>query len=240
MNLFHQHREALARLREQFRSVPPGPAEVERLAQEWAWAADHTETELLALCDLDGRITGTLAPRWLAHLLGFPHATAHVGLVTASGLVVLQRRSRTKAQFPDTWDMTVTGHVSFPVGTTPAGISYDEAAARELEEEMGLPGATLGETLADGRLHPIGQPVPYFGESGPEGRPWRDIEVRQLFGGVLTAPGMAALQYPEEEISGILLCRPAEALRQLEGPEGAAGARASMREFTAWLQGRLA
>lgn len=232
-------RPALRSLRDRFRDQPPTEAEVRALAEEWRWAAVEAETEVLAVCTLDGEPTGVLAPRWLAHLTGMPHCTAHVGLATPGGFVILQRRSPAKAQFPDCWDMAVTGHVSFAADTQVERVCYREAAARELEEEMGLPLGEQDRLLQAPGLVPIGRPVAYFGEREEGGRPWYDVEVRQLFGAVLTPEGLVRLSYPESEISSVLLCRPAEAQRLAASPDTAAGAAASVREFAAWLSHRL-
>lgn len=226
-------------LRDRFRVVPPGQSEVDQLAHEWAWAANPGDNEWLALCTLQGEPTGAFAPRWLAHLTGMPHCTAHVGLITPSGFVVLQRRSALKAQFPNAWDLAVTGHVSLPSDAPLVPVIYQEAAARELEEEMGLPEMEHGSLLEAPGLVPVGTPVAYYGECEEGARPWYDVEVRQLFGAVLTPTGLARLSYPEEEISAVLLCRPAEALRLAAGPEAAAGVLASVRELITWWQGRL-
>lgn len=225
---------ALLRLRDHYRSTPPDQAEVERLQREWAWAEKPGDNEWLALCTLSGEPTGAFAPRWLAHLGGIPHCTAHVGLVTPSGFVVLQRRSRHKAQFPDAWDLAVTGHVSLPPDAPLDPVTYLQAAARELEEEMGLPEAEHDQLLVPPGLVAIGAPVAYYGEGETGERPWFDVEVRQLFGAVLTPAGLARLTYPEEEISAVLLCRPAEALRLAAGPEAASGVLGSVRELTEW------
>ena len=45
--------------------------------------------------------------------------------------IFLQRRSNAKQLFPGRWDLSATGHVQ-------AGESREEAAIRELEEELGL------------------------------------------------------------------------------------------------------
>jgi isopentenyldiphosphate isomerase len=230
--------ETLRGLRDRFRGAPPSQEEVDALAQRWAHLSVPAETEWLALCTLAGEPAGVLAPRWLAHLTGMPHCTAHVGLVTPGGFVVLQRRSVHKAQFPDAWDMAVTGHVSLPADEPPRPITYAEAAARELEEEMGLAADGHARLLEPPGLVPIGRPVAYYGENETGERPWYDVEVRQLFGAVLTTQGLAELSYPEEEISAVLLCRPEEALRLAAGPNAAAGLLASVTEFAAWRAGR--
>lgn len=233
---FQEHLPEFRALRDRFQAYPPDQREVEELTQTWAWAAKPGDTEWLALCTLEGVPTGIFAPRWLAHLTGMPHCTAHVGLITPSGLVVLQRRSALKAQFPNAWDLAVTGHVSLPPDVPLLPVTYREAASRELAEEMGLPEVEQGELLEAPGLVPLGCPVAYGGECEVAARPWYDVEVRQLFGAVLTAAGLARLTYPEEEISAVLLCRPPEAQRLAAGSEAAAGLLGSVRELTAWWE----
>lgn len=235
----HDNLAAIRILKSHFRSGPPSQSEVDQLAREWDWAIDPNETELLALCDLDGRLTGDFAPRWLAHLLGMPHATAHVGLLTPAGLVVLQWRSARKAQFPGAWDMSVTGHLSLPPGAPQAPLDSLAAAERELEEELGIPAARLGGLLMAGRLEPVSVPRASFSEDETAARPWCDVEVRQLFVGMLTTEGMAELKYQEEELAGILLCYPMDAAALLSGPNAAAGALDSLRDLLEWLSAGL-
>lgn len=204
------------------------------LEREWAWAELPEERELLALCTLAGRPTGVFAPRWLAHLTGLPHLTVHVALATPSGLVLVQRRSSAKKQFPGAWDVAVTGHVSFPPVGLPGPVSLLDAATRELEEELGLPPVEQGEFLRSPGLVPIGGPTCSFAEGESGGRPWFDVEVRQLYGAILTPRGLGALRYSDEELSGILLCRPGDAANLVRGPGVAAGARESLLAFLDW------
>jgi len=224
----------LRTLRDRHRTAPPDQVRVDQLTRAWSWAAKPGDDEWLALCSLEGDPTGVFAPRWLAHLTGMPHCTAHVGLLTPSGFVVLQRRSPHKAQFPNAWDLAVTGHVSLPAEAPLTPVTYQVAAARELEEEMGLPESEHSQLLQTPGLARIGSPAAYYGECEEGPRPWYDQEVRQLFGAVLTPAGLARLTFPEEEISAVLLCRPAEALRLAEGPEAAAGLLGSVRELADW------
>jgi isopentenyldiphosphate isomerase len=235
---FHNHLPEFRALRDRFQTAPPDQQEVDELTQTWAWAMKPGDTEWLALCTLEGVPTGAFAPRWLAHLTGMPHCTAHVGLVTPAGFVVLQRRSELKAQFPNAWDLAVTGHVSLPPDAPLLAVTYCEAASRELAEEMGLPEAEQNDLLEAPGLVPLGSPVAYGGECEEGVRPWYDVEVRQLFGARLTAAGLARLTYPEEEISAVLLCRPAEALRLATGLEAASGLLGSVQELATWWEQR--
>jgi isopentenyldiphosphate isomerase len=63
------------------------------------------------------------------------HRSVHVLVVHPDGRILLQKRSMRKDTQPGKWDTSVGGHVGF-------GQSYEEAARREAEEELGL---ILGE-----------------------------------------------------------------------------------------------
>ena len=82
----------------------------------------------------DSRVIGPV-PRSLAH--GNPalvHRSVHI-LVLGGGRLLLQKRSLRKDTQPGKWDTSVGGHVAF-------GQTYEEAARREAEEEIGIvPGA---------------------------------------------------------------------------------------------------
>lgn len=62
---------------------------------------------------------------------GLIHRIVRVMLEDENGLVLLQKRSADKPLYPNCWDESVSGHVD-------AGESYDEAAMRELKEELGI------------------------------------------------------------------------------------------------------
>ncbi len=59
------------------------------------------------------------------------HRAVHVLIFDPSGRVYLQKRSREKDRYPFRWDSSTGGHVT-------AGEGYDEAAKRELREEIGI------------------------------------------------------------------------------------------------------
>jgi len=59
------------------------------------------------------------------------HRSVHVLVVSPDGRLLLQKRSLRKDVQPGKWDTSVGGHVGF-------GQSYEEAARREAEEELGL------------------------------------------------------------------------------------------------------
>src|SRR5205085_11093470 len=59
------------------------------------------------------------------------HRAVHILIFDPIGRVYLQKRSRDKDRYPLRWDSSTGGHVS-------AGEGYDEAAGRELQEEIGI------------------------------------------------------------------------------------------------------
>ncbi len=95
-----------------------------------AFSAD----ELFDLLDENGRPTGETKPRALVHRDGDRHGASHIFVLrrTPDGPeVLLQRRSRKKDSFPGCLDTSSAGHLN-------AGDTFEEAAYRELEEELGV------------------------------------------------------------------------------------------------------
>ena len=62
---------------------------------------------------------------------GLLHRAVAVLVKRGNGAVVLQQRSRNDAWHPGLWTISCTGHVR-------RGESYEQAAIRELDEELGL------------------------------------------------------------------------------------------------------
>jgi isopentenyldiphosphate isomerase len=89
------------------------------------------DDELLDLVDDDDHVTGTVR-RGDCH--GSPwlqHRAVHVFVLSSQGDYFLQKRSRAKRIAPGRWDTSVGGHVC-------AGETYEQAAAKELQEELGV------------------------------------------------------------------------------------------------------
>lgn len=78
-----------------------------------------------------GTPTGRIALKSEAHKNGWWHNTIHVWLYTQKGEVLLQQRSHQKAIYPLLWDVSAAGHID-------AGESFEAAALRETQEELGL------------------------------------------------------------------------------------------------------
>ncbi len=73
------------------------------------------------------------------------HRSVGIVVLNSAGEILIHRRAEDKDVWPGQWDMAAGGVVS-------AGESYESAAARELEEEVGITGAALRH-VRDGRFH---------------------------------------------------------------------------------------
>ncbi|GAA0608238.1 NUDIX hydrolase [Streptomyces crystallinus] len=107
--------------------------------------------EILDIVDEHDRVVGQ-APRGEAYAQGLRHRCVFVLARDAEDRIFVHRRTPTKLVFPSLYDMFVGGVVG-------AGESYDEAALREAEEELGVSG--------------LPRPVPLFRflyEGGADGR----------------------------------------------------------------------
>jgi 16S rRNA (adenine1518-N6/adenine1519-N6)-dimethyltransferase len=64
---------------------------------------------------------------------GLIHRVVRISILDPSGRLLAQKRSLHKEPFPGRWDNSAAGHVD-------AGETYEQAALRELREELGLDG----------------------------------------------------------------------------------------------------
>ncbi|MEU8586333.1 NUDIX domain-containing protein [Streptomyces sp. NPDC048664] len=95
--------------------------------------------ELLDIVDENDRVIGQ-SPRGEAYARGLRHRCVFIEARDARGRLFVHRRTATKLVFPSRYDMFVGGVVG-------AGESYDEAALREAEEELGVDGLPRPERL---------------------------------------------------------------------------------------------
>ncbi|MBH5334097.1 NUDIX domain-containing protein [Streptomyces pactum] len=95
--------------------------------------------ELLDIVDEDDRVVGR-APRGEATARRLRHRCAFVLARDGAGRIFVHRRTARKLVFPSRYDMFVGGVVG-------AGESYDRAALREAEEELGVSGLPAPEPL---------------------------------------------------------------------------------------------
>ncbi|MFV0130672.1 NUDIX domain-containing protein [Streptomyces sp. HMX112] len=109
--------------------------------------------EILDVVDEHDRVVGR-APRGEVYARGLRHRCVFVLARDADDRIFVHRRTARKLVFPSLYDMFVGGVVG-------AGESYDEAALREAEEELGVRG--------------LPRPVPLFTflyASGDGARSW--------------------------------------------------------------------
>lgn len=88
--------------------------------------------EILDIVDENDQVIGR-SPRGEAYARGLRHRAVFVQARDGEGRVFVHRRTPTKLVFPSLYDMFVGGVVG-------AGESYDDAALREAEEELGVSG----------------------------------------------------------------------------------------------------
>ncbi|MEW2623100.1 NUDIX domain-containing protein [Streptomyces sp. NPDC048106] len=88
--------------------------------------------EILDIVDEHDRVVGQL-PRGEVYDRGLRHRCVFIQARDAAGRLFVHRRTATKLVFPSLYDPFVGGVVG-------AGESYDEAALREAEEELGVSG----------------------------------------------------------------------------------------------------
>ncbi len=87
-------------------------------------------TEILPLMDKEGNIIGK-APRDYCHAIKYPyHPVVHLMVTDSKGRYLLQKRDPRKT-FPNFWDVSVGGHISF-------GEDMETSLKREAKEEINL------------------------------------------------------------------------------------------------------
>ncbi len=94
-------------------------------------------SKLIQIVDEDDRPVAS-ATKQEAWDQGLRHRVVRIMITNDAGEILLQHRSPAKDIFPDCWDNSAAGHVD-------SGEDYDQAALRELKEELGLDGIALKE-----------------------------------------------------------------------------------------------
>ncbi|MBW8735876.1 MAG: NUDIX domain-containing protein [Streptomyces turgidiscabies] len=95
--------------------------------------------EILDIVDENDEVIGQ-SPRGEAYARGLRHRCVFIQARDTEGRIFVHRRTPTKLVFPSLYDMFVGGVVG-------AGESYDGAALREAEEELGVTGLPRPERL---------------------------------------------------------------------------------------------
>ncbi|MFJ3305751.1 NUDIX hydrolase [Streptomyces sp. NPDC086549] len=88
--------------------------------------------EILDIVDENDQVIGQ-SPRGEAYARGLRHRCVFIQARDSAGRIFVHRRTPVKLVFPSLYDMFVGGVVS-------AGETYDDAALREAEEELGVTG----------------------------------------------------------------------------------------------------
>jgi 8-oxo-dGTP pyrophosphatase MutT (NUDIX family) len=96
---------------------------------------DQQREELVDIVDEDDHVIGR-ATRTQMRRDKLLHRVVAILCRNRDGKIYVHRRTATKDLFPSLYDM-------FTAGTVEAGESYELAAIRELEEELGIRGVTL-------------------------------------------------------------------------------------------------
>jgi isopentenyldiphosphate isomerase len=78
-----------------------------------------------------GEPTGEVLPKSEVHDRELWHASSCIWIYNDAGEVLLQKRGPDKKTFPNTWDVSVAGHIA-------AGETPEAAAVREVKEEIGV------------------------------------------------------------------------------------------------------
>lgn len=91
--------------------------------------------EIVAIVDEQNHVIGAV-PRREMRAQRLPHRSTYILVFNSQGELYVQKRTMTKDVFPGYFDPATGGVVL-------AGESYEESAARELEEELGIRGVPL-------------------------------------------------------------------------------------------------
>lgn len=89
------------------------------------------QQELFIWVDEKDNILGSVSRFEAHHNRKKIHRGVHILLVNKKDQVLLQKRSLKKDTYPGKWTVSAGGHATYPD-------SYEQAAYRELEEELGL------------------------------------------------------------------------------------------------------
>ncbi len=89
-----------------------------------------TDADILEIVDAEDNVVGRTT-RFEIHRQGLMHRAVHIFVFNSLGEIYIQRRSDAKDKHPGVLDSSAAGHVD-------PGESYDEAALRELFEELGV------------------------------------------------------------------------------------------------------
>ena len=188
----------------------PLPARAEELSlQQWIALANliaprdekiasRASAERFPVVDENDRQIST-ASRLEVHENNFRHRAVHILIFNHAGEILLQKRSAWKDRHPLLWDSSAAGHVE-------ANEDYEEAAGRELMEELGVSARLdrIGKLPASEKT---GQEfiMVYRGEcDGPFAFPCEEISAVEFFPTEIVERWVA--NKPEDFAPGFLEC----------------------------------
>jgi 16S rRNA (adenine1518-N6/adenine1519-N6)-dimethyltransferase len=131
---WREHLRALG-LTETVRAEELGLGQWTRLVQSIDHSVAQHGEEIFDIVDEHDAVIGAM-PRDEVHVRDLRHRAIHVQIFNGAGEVFLQKRSIWKDRSPTKWDSSTAGHVD-------TGESYEQAARRELMEEIAAEVGTL-------------------------------------------------------------------------------------------------
>lgn len=164
----------------------------------------NEKDELFDVMGRNGENTGVKAPRWLCHLVGIRHASAHIALYFVAQeirLLVLQVRSWTKNDSPGHLDISVGGHVK-------SGNSPSETAIMEMSEEVGIQVPDLVEEEL--------KRITGYSAYNSMGDFFHNNEWCELFTATIKPEAFSRVRFADGEVSGMYLCPESELLALLQ------------------------
>lgn len=145
--------------------------------------------ELVIIVDRDNNVTGSATRRQM-RAERLPHRCSYVLVFNSRGELYVQKRTVTKDIYPDYWDPAAGGVMQ-------VGESYEESAAREVGEELGV---------QDVELRPLFDM-------------WFEDERSAVWGRAFTCVYDGSLALQVEEVQFVECMTPAEVLRRAAGGE---------------------